>query len=83
MMVGTGLMIALTSPTARDAVGASPGRLSSGFYVFTEGLTIATPLVMLSFVLLAAAGVRHVRHHDAGRPTAPWRIALCGGALLA
>ncbi|MGH9036892.1 MAG: APC family permease [Acidimicrobiia bacterium] len=38
------VMIGVTSPATRDAIGATPGPLSSGFYLFAEGFAIAAPL---------------------------------------
>jgi amino acid transporter len=76
LMVGVAaVVIGATSQPARDAVGATPGPLSAGFYLFAEGLTIVAPLAMLCYVLLSLAGVR-----SAGRGRG---LATALGALLA
>ena len=52
------LIIALTGQASRDTVGATPGPLSAGFYLFVEGLTAGTPPIMLCYLLLSVAGLR-------------------------
>jgi amino acid transporter len=83
MVVVSGSLIGATSQPTRDAIGASPGALSSGFYVFTEGLTIAAPLVMLSFVLLSIAGIRFGLAGDGPDRRTARHVALSCGSLLA
>jgi len=75
MVAVAAVVIGVTSPAARDAVGATPGPLSAGFYLFAEGLTIVAPLAMLCYVLLSLAGIR-----AAGRGRG---LATAIGALLA
>jgi amino acid transporter len=65
IIVNLGLMVAVavviigaTPQATRNAVGATPGPLSSGFYLFAEGLTIISPLVMGCYALLSLAGIR-------------------------
>ena len=81
------VMIGATSQAGRDAVGATPGPLSAGFYLFAEGLTVISPLVMLCYVLLSLAGARSVLRRRGGGPgSAPIhlrRLAVPLGALLA
>jgi hypothetical protein len=58
MIVVAAVIIGATSQATRNRVGAAPGPLSSGFYLFAEGLTIISPLVMLCYALLSIAGIR-------------------------
>lgn len=51
-------MISVTSPATRDAISAAPGPLSSGFYVFAEGFTIAAPMGIFCLALVSIAGLR-------------------------
>jgi len=78
---GAAVMIGVTAPAARDAIGAAPGPLSSGFYLFAEGFTIAIPLLMLCLVMVSIAGLR-----SAASPGARWRtvrsVAVSIGSLI-
>src|SRR5581483_10629129 len=58
MVAVAAVMIGATGQSTRDAVGATPGPLSAGFYLFAEGLTMIAPLAMLCYALLAIAGAR-------------------------
>ncbi|HEV8623006.1 MAG TPA: APC family permease [Acidimicrobiia bacterium] len=58
MVAVAALIIVITPQAARNAVGATPGPLSSGFYLFAEGLTVISPLVMGCYALLSIAGIR-------------------------
>jgi hypothetical protein len=75
MVAVAAVIIGATSQPARDAVGATPGPLSAGFYLFAEGLTLIAPLAMLCYVLLSLAGVRSVRRGKG--------VAVAAGAALA
>jgi amino acid transporter len=74
MVAVAAVIIGATSQATRDAVGATPGPLSAGFYLFAEGITLISPLVMACYLLLSIAGAR-----SAGRR----RLATPAGALLA
>lgn len=74
-----GLLIGTTSQAARDAVGATPGPLSAGFYLFAEGLTIITPLLVGCYGLLAVAGIRDALRE--GGPSRNRRVVVAFGAL--
>jgi amino acid transporter len=58
MMAVAAVVIGVTSQATRNAVGATPGPLSAGFYLFVEGLTLLSPLAMLCYGLLSIAGAR-------------------------
>jgi amino acid transporter len=76
------IIIGATPHGVRDAVGATPGPLSSGFYLFAEGLTLIAPLLMGSYAALSIAGIRSaVRSTDQRRIIR--RLAVPVGALLA
>ncbi|MGQ0623654.1 MAG: amino acid permease [Sporichthyaceae bacterium] len=75
------VLIAVTPQGARDAVGATPGPLSAGFYLFAEGLTIITPLFVGCYALLSVAGVRDALRD--GRADLTRRIAVALGAFSA
>jgi amino acid transporter len=78
------LTIGATGQAARDAVGATPGPLSAGFYLFAEGLTIISPLVMVCYAVLSIAAIRAaLRSPSAPRRPAVGRLAVAGGALAA
>lgn len=64
------VIIGATSQTTRDTVGATPGPLSAGFYLFAEGLTIISPLVMACYVLVSTAGARSMARRRLALPTA-------------
>jgi len=51
------LLIALTSTSTIDALSGTKGSLAPGLYVFSEGLTIIPPPIMLGYVLLCIAGI--------------------------
>jgi amino acid transporter len=76
MVAVAAVIIGATGQASRDAVGATPGHLSAGFYLFAEGLTIIAPLVMFCYGLLSIAGARAA---DGGVR----RLAVPLGALLA
>jgi amino acid transporter len=73
------VVIGVTGQASRDAIGATPGPLSSGFYLFTEGLTIVTPLIMLCYGLVSLAGIRATLRSSDGRRGL--RLAVAVGAL--
>jgi amino acid transporter len=66
MIAVAAVIIGATSQATRDTVGATPGPLSSGFYLFTEGLTIISPLVMGCYALLSVAGIGSAARARAG-----------------
>jgi amino acid transporter len=77
------VIIGATSQAARDTVGATPGPLSSGFYLFAEGLTIVAPLAMGGYALLSIAGIRSAVRARAGeRGLDVRRLAVAIGAVL-
>ncbi len=76
------VVIGVTSPTTRNTVGATPGPLSSGFYLFTEGLTIIAPMVMGCYALLSIAGIRAALRSPAGQRNRTRRLSVAAGALL-
>lgn len=80
MVVSGLLMIVLTGQHSRDVVGATPGPLSAGFYLFVEGLTAGAPPIMLCYLLLSLAGIRFGR-----RRAQPNRrmVALALGSVVA
>jgi len=82
MVVVAAIIIGATPQAIRDAVGATPGPLSSGFYLFAEGLTLVSPLVMGSYAMLSIAGIRSAVR-DADQRRSMRRLAVPGGALLA
>ena len=53
------VMIGATSQAGRDAVGATPGPLSAGFYLFAEGLTVSG---LRAFHQLLVGRQRHSNH---------------------
>jgi amino acid transporter len=81
MVAVAAVIIGVTPQTARDAVGATPGPLSSGFYLFAEGLTIISPLVMGCYALLSIAGIRAAARTRRSRGGRDGLIAA--GALVA
>jgi len=56
-VVSTLAIIFFTTQASRNALGGGPGPNAAGLYVFTEGLTIITPPIMLGYVLLSIAGI--------------------------
>lgn len=76
-------IIGLTSQANRDAIGATPGPLSSGFYLFAEGLTLNAPAIMVGYGLLSLAGIVFGSRAQGGRPANPRHVALSVGALMA
>jgi amino acid transporter len=77
------VIVGASSQTSRDAVGASPGPLSSGFYLFAEGVTISTPLAMVCFMLMSVAGLRFGLKTGGSRLGMGRRLAVAAGSLLA
>jgi len=73
-------VVAGTPRSARDAIGASPGHLSSGFYLFAEAVTLSVPLFMLCYVLVSIAGLRASVRTGTGSSTR--RVAIALGSLL-
>jgi amino acid transporter len=83
MIVVAGVVIGSTGQSSRDAVGASPGPLSFGFYLFAQASTMSIPLLLLCWALLSVASIRfHTDAEGSGLRTAR-RIAISSGALLA
>jgi amino acid transporter len=83
LMVGVAaVVIGSTDQANRDIVGATPGPLSSGFYLFTEGLTIIAPMATLCYAMVSLAGIRATLRavEPAGRSV---RLIVATGALLA
>jgi len=76
MVVVAAVVIGTVSQATRNTVGASPGPLSAGFYLFTEGVTMISPLIMLCYGLLSAAGIRAALRGDG-------RLAVSIGSLVA
>jgi amino acid transporter len=84
MLAVAAVIIGATSQATRNTVGATPGPLSSGFYLFAEGLTIISPLVMGCYALLSIAGIRSaVRTKTGERGLDVRRLAVPIGSLLA
>jgi amino acid transporter len=76
MVAVAAVIIGATGQASRNTVGATPGHLSAGFYLFAEGLTMISPLIMFCYALLSIAGAKAAgRHH--------WGLAVPLGALLA
>ena len=83
MIVVPAAIVGVTSQSARDTVGATPGPLSAGFYLFAEGLTIISPLVMTCYAVLSIAGLRAALRTRGGVHRAHlWPVAVAGGALV-
>lgn len=81
LMAANGLLIiALTGQANRDAIGATPGPLSAGFYLFVEGLTAGTPLLMLCYLVLSIGGIRFGLRST---PTNRRMVALSIASLVA
>jgi amino acid transporter len=76
-------VIGATGQTSRDGIGASPGPLSSGFYLFAEAAALSIPLVMLCWALTSMAGIRFGDVSDGSRPRTLRRVVISVGALLA
>jgi amino acid transporter len=74
-------VVAATPHSARDAVGASPGHLSAGYYLFAEAVTLSVPLFMLCYAVVSIAGLRAAVR--AGTGSSARRVAIALGALLA
>jgi amino acid transporter len=84
MIAVAAVIIGATGQATRNTVGATPGPLSSGFYLFAEGLTIISPLVMGCYALLSIAGIRSVvRARAGGRRHDVRHLAVPVGSLLA
>ncbi|HEY0400281.1 MAG TPA: amino acid permease, partial [Acidimicrobiia bacterium] len=84
MIAVSAVIIGATGQTTRNTVGATPGPLSSGFYLFAEGLTIISPLVMACYALLSIAGIRSaVRARAGGSRHDVRHLAVPVGSLLA
>jgi amino acid transporter len=84
MIAVAAAIIGATAQAARDTVGATPGPLSAGFYLFAEGLTIVAPLVMASYALLSVAGIRAaLRRGPEPVRSGPWPVAVAMAALAA
>jgi amino acid transporter len=75
------VMIGVATPATRDAIGAASGPFSSGFYLFAEGFTIATPMLILCLVMVSIAGLRFAVSLGAGGPRAR-SIAVSLGSLV-
>ncbi len=75
------VMIGVTSPVTRDAISAAPGPLSSGFYLFAEGFTIAAPMGLLCLVMVSIAGLRLALSLNAGGPRVRF-VAVSLGSLV-
>lgn len=83
MVVIAAVLVGATAQATRDAVGASPGPLSSGFYLFAEGLTLAAPFIMLTYAMLSLAGIAFGARAEGARRSNPRHVALSVGALVA
>jgi amino acid transporter len=81
MAISYGLL-AVTSAATREAIGATSGALSAPFYLFTEGLTIASPGLILGYTLLALGGVVYWNRDQCTRGAAR-RVGLCVAAAVA
>ncbi|MGH9038957.1 MAG: APC family permease [Acidimicrobiia bacterium] len=75
------LMISVASPATRDAISAAPGPLSSGFYLFAAGFTIAAPMGIFCLVVVSIAGLRFAVTFDGRWPRAR-SAALSLGSLV-
>jgi len=81
-IVFVAVLLLLTSQTTQEALAPDSGNLTGGFYIFTEGLTLITPPIMLGYVMLSIAGLCHgAREH---RPVLMIVSVLsCGAAIVA
>ncbi|HZD65281.1 MAG TPA: APC family permease, partial [Acidimicrobiales bacterium] len=52
-------VIGITTPGTRDAVAGGGGHLAAGLYLFSEGLTVVTPPIMIGYLLLSIAGIAY------------------------
>lgn len=75
-------IVAGTDSGTRDALSASPGPLSAGFYLFAEGLTIVAPVALLCYLALSVAGLR-VALTDRSDARRGARITVAMGAMAA
>ena len=82
VVVLTSGLLVVTSTATREAIGATSGSLSAPFYVFTEGLTIASPGLILGYALLSLGGVVYWRGNRR-RPGAARQVGLSVVALAA
>jgi len=63
-IVFVAILLLLTSHATQEALAPDSGNLTGGLYIFTEGLTLITPPIMLGYVMLSIAGLRYgVREH--------------------
>jgi hypothetical protein len=82
MVAVAAVVIGTTDHASRDIVGATPGPLSCGFYLFTEGLTLTAPLAMLCYAMVSVAGIRAARRTD-DRTRQGVRLVVATGSLVA
>jgi amino acid transporter len=79
--VFTLVLLAITDRVTRDGIAGGSGHLAGGLYVFVEGLSLVTPLIMLAYALVSLAGILHgVRERKAG--LALVSIGGLGGAAV-
>ncbi len=83
IVVVAAAVIGATGQASRDAIGASPGPLSSGFYLFAEAAALSIPLVMLCWALTSMAGIRFGAGSDGSRRRTVRRVVISIGALAA
>lgn len=81
MIALAAVLLAITSTATEEALGATTGPLAAPFYLFTEGLTIAAPAIILGYALLALSGIAFSARAEAGRRTR--QVAVSAGALVA
>ena len=53
------LLIAITTPATRDGLAGGGGPNAAGLYLFTEGLTLLTPVVAFAYGLVSVAGIAY------------------------
>ena len=83
MVLVAAAVIGFTGQATRDTLGATPGPLSAGFYLFAEGLTLITPLFMACYAVLSLAGMRFGLIRSTGGGRRPGLVAASAGSLVA
>ena len=79
----TVVTILLTTPATRAALGGGANQFTNGFYVFTFGLTIAAPPIMIGYCLLCIAGMSFGARGGDDRRANPRHVVLSALGLVA